>query len=117
MIGAWQQSQFGFYCDYSFGENVYRTFTLCVKTNMGKYSFVARMPDRPGSMEKATDIIKRYNGNIERIHYDRRIDSTTVFFEVTCKEDEYCKISEELKRINYLPTSLETFRLSDLTYS
>ncbi len=88
------------------GKNVYRTFTLCVKTNMGKYSFVARMPDRPGSMEKATDIIKRYNGNIERIHYDRRIDSTTVFFEVTCKEDEYCKISEELKRINYLPTSL-----------
>jgi glyoxylase-like metal-dependent hydrolase (beta-lactamase superfamily II)/uncharacterized protein with ACT and thioredoxin-like domain len=73
---------------------------------MGKYSFVTRMPDRPGSMEKAADIVKRHSGNIERIHYDRRIDSTTVFFEVTCKEDQYCRISEELKSINYLPTSL-----------
>lgn len=74
---------------------------------MRKHSFVARMPDRPGSMEKAAAIVKRHQGNIERVHYDRRIDSTTVFFEVTCEEEQYEKISRELKNINYLQTSLE----------
>jgi uncharacterized protein with ACT and thioredoxin-like domain len=73
---------------------------------MGKYSFVARMPDRPGSMENVAAIVKRHNGNIKRIHYDRRIDSCTVFFEVKCHEAQYERISEELKTLNYLPTSL-----------
>ncbi|NLE03283.1 MAG: MBL fold metallo-hydrolase, partial [Crenarchaeota archaeon] len=50
---------------------------------------------------------KRHNGNIERIHYDRCIDSTTVFFEVTCKEEEYNKISQALEEINYLSTLLD----------
>ncbi len=74
---------------------------------MKKYSFAARMPDRPGSMEKAAAIVKRHKGNIERVHYDRRIDSCMVFFEVTCEEEQYKQISEELKVINYLSTSLE----------
>jgi len=30
MIGAWQQSQFGFYCDYSFGEKrLSNVYSLC----------------------------------------------------------------------------------------
>ncbi len=78
-----------------------------LETSMCKYSFVARMPDRPGSMIKVADIVKRYNGNIERVHYDRRIDSTTVFFEVTCKEEQYYNINRELREINYLPASLD----------
>jgi hypothetical protein len=53
---------------------------------MSAHSFVARMPDRPGSMERAAEIIKRHGSNIERILYDRRIDTQTVFFEVTCDE-------------------------------
>ena len=75
--------------------------------DMKKYSFAARMPDRPGSMEKAAAIVKMHKGNIERVHYDRRIDSCMVFFEVTCEEEQYKQISEELKVINYLSTSLE----------
>lgn len=75
--------------------------------NMGKYSFAARIPDRPGSMEKVAAIVKLHQGNIERVHYDRRIDSCMVFFEVTCDGEQYQKISEELKAINYLATSLE----------
>src|SRR5512133_3952650 len=71
-----------------------------------KYYFVARMQDEPGALHRAAEIVKRYSGNIERIHYDRRIDPYVVFFEVTCDEDQYAGIAQELKAIGFLQTSL-----------
>ncbi|HSV42433.1 MAG TPA: MBL fold metallo-hydrolase, partial [Methanomassiliicoccales archaeon] len=71
-----------------------------------KYYFVARMPDEPGALHRAAGIVKRYSGNIERIHYDRRIDPYVVFFEVTCDEGQYAGIAQELKAIGFLQTSL-----------
>ncbi len=71
-----------------------------------KYYFIARMPDEPGALHTAAEIVKRYQGNIERIHYDRRIDPYVVFFEVTCEASEYEAIERELKAIGYLQTSL-----------
>lgn len=44
-----------------------------------KYSFIARMPNEPGALHRAAEIIKSYSGNINRIQYDRRIDPATVF--------------------------------------
>jgi glyoxylase-like metal-dependent hydrolase (beta-lactamase superfamily II) len=74
---------------------------------MGLFSFIACMPDRPGALHRAAEIIKRYEGNINRIQYDRRIDRYIVFFEVTAVPEAYNKIREELERIGYLQTSLQ----------
>ncbi len=75
---------------------------------MPKFYFVARMPDQPGALHKAAEIIRQYQGNINRIHYDRRIDPHTVFFEVTLdSERDYQKIREGLQKIGYLQESLE----------
>jgi glyoxylase-like metal-dependent hydrolase (beta-lactamase superfamily II)/acetolactate synthase regulatory subunit len=81
---------------------------------MSKFSFVARMPDEPGMMHRAAEIVKRHQGNIERVHYDRRIDAHTVFFEVLCDQEAYRRINDELKAIGFLQTSLEP--LSFLKY-
>ena len=75
---------------------------------MGKYSFVAHMPDEPGSLHRAAEIIKKYDGNINRIQFDRRIDPGTVFYEVTATDESYRKITDDLARIGYLQTSLKT---------
>ncbi|NYT05112.1 MAG: MBL fold metallo-hydrolase [Methanomicrobiales archaeon] len=75
---------------------------------MKRYAFVARMPDRPGALHRAAEIITRYEGNINRIHFDRRIDPRTVFFEVTVPEEGYAAIRDQLALIGYLQTSLST---------
>ena len=75
---------------------------------MPKFYFVARMPDQPGALHKAAEIVRQYQGNINRIHYDRRIDPHTVFFEVTLdSERDYQNIREGLQKIGYLQESLE----------
>jgi len=73
---------------------------------MEQFSFIACMPDEPGALHRAAEIITRYEGNINRIQYDRRIDRHTVFFEVAAASQAYEKIREELERIGYLQTSL-----------
>lgn len=45
-----------------------------------KLRFIARMPNRPGALQRAAKIIHKYEGNISRIHYDDRIDPHTAFF-------------------------------------
>jgi len=65
------------------------------------------MPDEPGSLERAAGIIKKYEGNINRIQYDRRIDPCTVFYEVTSSDEAYAKITNDLADIGYLQTSLK----------
>lgn len=74
---------------------------------MEQFSFIACMPDRPGALHRAAEIIKRYEGNINRIQYDRRLDRYIVFFELTALPEAYKKIREELDRIGYLQTSLQ----------
>ncbi|MDT8356875.1 MAG: MBL fold metallo-hydrolase [Methanomicrobiaceae archaeon] len=70
------------------------------------HSFVAKMPNRPGALHQAAEIITRYGGNINRINFDRRIDPQTVFFEVTCEPAAYRKMASDLEQIGYLQTSL-----------
>ncbi len=65
------------------------------------------MPNTPGSLHRAAEIIQKYDGNINRIQYDRRIDPSTVFYEVTASEDAFRQITEDLTRIGYLQTSLK----------
>jgi len=65
------------------------------------------MPDTPGSLHKAAEIIKKYNGNINRIQFDRRIDPGTVFYEVTASENAYDLITHDLAEIGFLQTSLK----------
>jgi glyoxylase-like metal-dependent hydrolase (beta-lactamase superfamily II) len=65
------------------------------------------MPDAPGSLHRAAEIIKTYDGNINRIQYDRRIDPATVFYEVTAYEESFGKITHDLAGISYLRTSLK----------
>jgi glyoxylase-like metal-dependent hydrolase (beta-lactamase superfamily II) len=73
---------------------------------MHRHSFITRMPDEPGALHRAASIARRYGGNINRLHYDRRIDPATVFFEITAEEEAYHRILEELDAIGYLQTSL-----------
>ena len=73
---------------------------------VNKYSFVTRVPDEPGALHRAAEIIKSYSGNINRIQFDRRIDPVTVFFEVTATPEGYCRIKEDLHAIGYLQESL-----------
>lgn len=77
-----------------------------MKPQEEKYSFIARMPDRPGSLQRAAEIIKRYGGNINRIQFSRCIDPSTVFFEVTASADSYAAVHDELAAIGYLQTDL-----------
>ncbi len=65
------------------------------------------MPDAPGSLHRAAEIIKKYEGNINRIQFDRRIDPSTVFYEVTASEEAFRKITGDLSTIGYLQTSLK----------
>jgi glyoxylase-like metal-dependent hydrolase (beta-lactamase superfamily II) len=65
------------------------------------------MPDAPGSLHRAAEIIKKYEGNINRIQFDRRIDPSTVFYEVTASEGAFRKITGDLSNIGYLQTSLK----------
>ncbi|AEH44471.1 amino acid-binding ACT domain protein [Thermodesulfatator indicus DSM 15286] len=72
-----------------------------------KFYFVARMPDEPGALHRAAEVVRRYQGNINRIHYDRRIDPNTVFFEITLKsEEDYQLVRQELQRLGYLQESI-----------
>jgi len=65
------------------------------------------MPDTPGSLHRAAEIIKKYEGNINRIQYDRRIDPATVFYEVTASQEAFREITRDLALIGYLQTSLK----------
>lgn len=73
---------------------------------MEKHSFVARMPNEAGALQRAAAIIRQFNGNINRLQYDRRIDPATVFFEVTADAESHRKIADELAAIGYLQTSI-----------
>lgn len=74
---------------------------------MKKFSFITRMPNEPGALHKAAEIAKNYNGNIHRIHYNRKIDPNTVFFEISTDEGSYKRIRDKLGEIGYLQTSLQ----------
>lgn len=65
------------------------------------------MPNTPGSLHRAAEIIQKYEGNINRIQYDRRIDPSTVFYEVTASDDAFGQITQDLTRIGYLQTSIK----------
>ena len=68
---------------------------------MGRYFFVTRIPDEPGSLEKAALVMKENGANINRVHYDHRIDPNTVFFEVTAGEESYNQVMNKLQEIGY----------------
>lgn len=72
-----------------------------------RFTFIARMPDQPGALMRAAEVIGARGGNIVRLHYDHRIDPSTVFFEVEAERAEYARIQEELERIGYLQRSLK----------
>jgi glyoxylase-like metal-dependent hydrolase (beta-lactamase superfamily II) len=69
---------------------------------MQRHYFVAKMPDEPGALHRAAEIVKRHGGNIDRIQYDKRIDPYTVFFEARCSDDQYLTMRSELEAIGYL---------------
>ncbi len=70
------------------------------------HSFVARMPNEPGALHIAAAVLKRHNGNIERIQYDTRIDPNIVFFELSAEGDDLQAALDELDAMGYLRRSL-----------
>lgn len=75
---------------------------------MEKYAFVARVPDQPGALHRAAEIISRHQGNINRIQFDRRIDPHTVFFEVSSTPEAREAIRRGLVELGYLQTALKS---------
>ena len=74
---------------------------------MNKFTFLARVPDEPGSLQRAATVIKKYGGNINRLQFDRRIDPYSVFFEVTATDESYGRITSDLASLGFLQTSLK----------
>ena len=66
------------------------------------------MPDTPGSLHRAAEIIKKYDGNINRIQFDRRIDPGTVFYQVTATDESYRNITRDLEAIGFLQTRIKS---------
>jgi len=64
------------------------------------------MPNEPGSLHQAAAVMKRFQGNIERIQYDQRIDPHTVFFEVLIEPEQFQKAMDELESIGHLRRAL-----------
>lgn len=64
------------------------------------------MPNEPGSLHQAAAVMKRFQGNIERIQYDQRIDPHTVFFEVLIEPEQFQKAMDELTAIGHLRRTL-----------
>lgn len=77
---------------------------------MKRYLFIAGMPDVPGALERAAAIISHEGGNINRLHFDRKIDPSTVFFEVSASPVAYNRMMTGLDTIGYLRTSLPLVR-------
>ncbi|MDD1670178.1 MAG: MBL fold metallo-hydrolase, partial [Methanomicrobiales archaeon] len=71
-----------------------------------RFSFITRVPDEPGSLQRAAAIITEGTGNINRVHYDRRIDACTVFFEATAEEGNAERIREGLRAAGFLQATL-----------
>jgi len=74
---------------------------------MTEFSFITRIPNEPGTLHKVAKIAKIHNANIHRIHYNYKIDPSTVFFEISSSKDAYEKIKNKLEELGYLQTSLE----------
>jgi glyoxylase-like metal-dependent hydrolase (beta-lactamase superfamily II) len=74
---------------------------------VNKFTFLARVPDEPGSLQRAATVIKKYGGNINRLQFDRRIDPYSVFFEVTATDESYGRITSDLASLGFLQTSLK----------
>jgi glyoxylase-like metal-dependent hydrolase (beta-lactamase superfamily II) len=71
-----------------------------------RFQLITKMPDVPGALHQAAKIIKHYNANINRIHYDKRIDLNIVFFEFSTTPQGYQRIKEGLAKIGYLQNRL-----------
>ncbi len=71
-----------------------------------RQSFVAKVPDRPGELHRIAAVISAHGGNINRVQFDRRIDPTVLFFEVTTGAGQHTAIRTELAKAGYLLTSL-----------
>jgi glyoxylase-like metal-dependent hydrolase (beta-lactamase superfamily II) len=78
---------------------------------MPKYSFIARMPNRPGALHAAAAVIKREKGNINRLQFDQRIDPQTVFFEVTADSGSYRQIERALAELGFLQDTLRSLNV------
>lgn len=71
-----------------------------------RYSFIAKMPNRPGALQVAAAVVERGGGNINRLQFDQRIDPETVFFEVTGDDTSYQQIERGLAALGFLQDTL-----------
>ena len=74
--------------NYLQGNSKYWKNIINLGEPMKTFSFIARMPDNPGALHRAAEIIKEHGGNIHRVDDDRRIPSHVVFFQVEAKDED-----------------------------
>ena len=75
-------------------------------TNKLKRTFTTNVPDKPGSFMLVAKVIKKYNGNIIRVSYNKAIDLRTLFVEVRAYPHELELIENELNILGVLEKSV-----------
>lgn len=71
--------------------------------NLKNFSFAAKIKSNE-DIRKIVSIINEYDGILTRMHYDSKIDSSIIFFEI---KNSSPQIEKELKKKNFLLTSIE----------
>lgn len=68
-------------------------------------TFVTKMPDKAGAFLEAGRIVRKYNGNITRVNYNKALDVHTLFLEAEAEKEALEEMEAELFRIGYLESA------------
>lgn len=67
-----------------------------------KKTYITHMPDKPGALLRAVDIISRLGINITRVSYNKSLDTNTLFIDVCGDAEKIEEASEHLSGLGYL---------------
>ena len=74
-------------------------------------TFTIRIPDKPGAFMLVSRIIKKHDGNIIRVSYNKALDLNTLFVEVRADRGDLESVAEELTTIGYLEDTITDARV------
>ena len=74
-------------------------------------TFTIRIPDKPGAFMLVTRIIKKHDGNITRVSYNKALDLNTLFVEVRAERGELDSVADELSAIGFLEDTITDARV------
>lgn len=82
---------------------------------MSLKTFVTGVPDRSGSFLTASRVIAKYNGNIERVSYNKAVDPHFVFIDVSADDQNLIRIEKDLSDIGFLNKKISETRIIEVS--